>query len=161
MRTVTVQNLGDSGQPGQLRKALGRVCDRGTIRVRPGTVALVDPAPLAIDDGLSVTIVPIPAHHHSKLPPGGVTITPGGTGGVFRVAAGSDLSLGRITLDGAGVGQGESGAIYNAGSVRLRDVVIRGFVADFGGGVLNDGSAASLKLTGSTTITDNRSTYRP
>ena len=158
--TITVQDLGDSGQPGQLRQALERVCDRGTIRVRPGTIALVDPDPLAVDDGLSVTIVPLGSkHHHSKQPSAGLTITPGGTGGVFYVAAGAELSLGGTTLDGTGAGQGESGAIYNAGALRLCDVTIKGFVADFGGAILNDGSAASVKLTGSTTLTGNRSTY--
>jgi len=150
--SIRVNDLGDTGGGRQLRGALARVCDQGTITVKRGTITLVDPAALIIDGGRRVTVQPTPTRGNKAVP---LKIVATGPNGVFRVLPGSGLTLNDLTLDGTGAPQGATGGVYNAGTLTLHDSTITDFTSDSGGGIYNEGSGASVTLDGSAAIRRN------
>ncbi|RIK42563.1 MAG: hypothetical protein DCC58_10810, partial [Chloroflexi bacterium] len=68
-----------------------------------------------------------------------VTLNGGGATGLFLVTTGATLELRNLTLSQGSDPGGHGGAIYNAGSLRLRGVTVRDNQADAGGGIYNAG----------------------
>jgi nitrous oxidase accessory protein NosD len=84
------------------------------------------------------------------------TLDGNGQGTVLRIGPGAAVIIGELTIRDGQAPTG--GGIYNAGSLTLRDVYVRGNRAtEFGGGLAN-GMGATLTLNGSSSVRGNGAT---
>jgi hypothetical protein len=76
-------------------------------------------------------------------PAAGVTVSGGGSSGVFEVNAGVTAFISGLTITG-GNNSGDGGGLYNAGTTTLSNCTISGSSAPSGGGLYNQGAATLL-----------------
>lgn len=74
-----------------------------------------------------------------------VTLSGGGTTGLFDIAPGATLELREITLTRGADRQGEGGAVRNAGTLRLLRATLTGNNAYRGGGIFNAGGSVDIR----------------
>ena len=74
--------------------------------------------------------------------PNGITLSGGGTSRIFHAIAGSELTLGALTLSGGAAPGGNGGAIFNQGTLSMHRCTLTGNTAGEGGGLDNAGTAA-------------------
>ena len=133
-KTVLVTDAGDSGAAGQLRSAIGEVCNGGGVEVGsgvPGPIQLT--SAIVVDKNVKVTGV-------------GQTVASGAFG-VFRVSPTGTLKLTGFTLSAPG----PYGGIQVEGTLVLKEVTVTG--SALSGILARPGS--SVRLTRGTVITGN------
>ncbi|MGE5674295.1 MAG: choice-of-anchor Q domain-containing protein [Mycobacterium leprae] len=148
-----VTSLGDSG-PGSLRQAmLDAIANPGPDTITfaiTGTITLLSPLP-TVTDGLTIDGPGAAA----------LTVSGGGTVGIFSIAVSGDLTVQGLTLSAGNATDGA--AIYNLGTVSVRDSVLTGNTASRGGAIRNDGTAsvADSILSGNTAFFRGGAIYNP
>ncbi len=81
-------------------------------------------------------------------PAEGLTISGGGTSGVFQIQAGDTATFIGLSITGGAAGNGNSGGgVLNQGTVSLSNCTISSNSAEYGGGLDNDGMATLTDCT--------------
>jgi hypothetical protein len=144
---------GSGNQPGKLD--LRGAVDLADVLTGAQTITF-DPTVFAKAQTIVLTAGPIELSQTSGLetitgPAAGVTISGGGTSGVFQVNAGVTATLSGLTITDGNSTVG--GGVDNAGTVTLTNCTISGnhayefFVNSGGGGVFNNGTATLTNCT--------------
>ncbi len=148
---LAVTNLGDSGEPGQLRTLIDAAAPGDTIVIPAGIIELTERAGGGLRIAADLTLQGAGA---------GVTYidasaAPGDT--VVEIA-GATVHISGMTIlqGGTGLGPGSRGSgITNSGTLVLTDVTLRGSIECCGGGGIVNGPGAFASLTGAT-VSGNR-----
>ena len=76
-----------------------------------------------------------------------LTVSGGGTSGVFEIGSGAKVAMEGITVSDGFASRSAGGAIDNLGTLTLTDSTVSGNTAEYGGGILNDGDLTLVNST--------------
>lgn len=144
---TVVTNTNDSGA-GSLRQAIANA------NALPGDNIITFEGPVFSDgvpDTITLTSGPLVLTDATTIIQGGganaLTLSAGGRSQIFQVASGAEAAIRGLTLANGRASSG--GAIFNQGTLRVVDTVIRNSRADFGdgGGIENLGALTVINST--------------